>query len=427
MNSELTTLINEIAELRPINLRYYRDALGQELRELQEMADCPQDPVWHAEGDVLTHTQMVMDAALAEIATAPQLSKKIKQSIYLAALLHDVGKPATTHMATDGHIVSPGHSAIGLPMARTILYRLGVPFEISEEVLMLILRHMTAYRMVRRIPADFNVNGINVEQKKYWQLSTEVDMPALYYLTRADWLGRNGTDIDNVLAQMQTFRARCQHFGIWQQRFTGVLDETTLVSLVENRQERERVRHILLCLSLSGHLQTHTDALNYLKTHTEILNPTTAHLYVLIGVPGIGKSTWLANNLPNAHIVSSDNKREELFGDVNWQGDNARVFQECLLNVEQSLIEGATVALDATNIKLSHRSTFLDLANRYQAHTTIVYFDLPLEVALERNQKRTRRVPDSVIARYYEKIELPHRSEAQELIIVESSISPAWR
>src|SRR5438876_8738232 len=87
MSYVLESLAGDLAHLRRVSLFDHRN----ELPELQEMADCPQDSIWHAEGDVLTHTQMVMDAALDEIEKAENLPLSLRQAVYLAALLHDVG------------------------------------------------------------------------------------------------------------------------------------------------------------------------------------------------------------------------------------------------------------------------------------------------------------------------------------------------
>src|SRR5438552_777246 len=140
MANELEFFIDDLAHLRRLNLDYYSQRLYDIFPEFEAMARCPQDPIWHAEGDVLIHTQMVIDAALSEIEAAtdlspnlpPDLPRSLRQSIYLAALLHDVGKPSTTYTSEGGRVVSPGHSKAGLPLARSILYRLGVPFEARE-------------------------------------------------------------------------------------------------------------------------------------------------------------------------------------------------------------------------------------------------------------------------------------------------------
>lgn len=83
MSNELSNFISKLALLEPLDLNYFRQALASEFIELQQMADCPQDAIWHSEGDVLTHTKMVMDAALEEIKQNPNLSYKNKVAIYL--------------------------------------------------------------------------------------------------------------------------------------------------------------------------------------------------------------------------------------------------------------------------------------------------------------------------------------------------------
>src|SRR5262249_40583091 len=195
-------------------------------------------------------------------------------------------------------------------------------------------------------------------------------------------------------------------------------NEDDLKSFASIEKERSRIKHELLRLSLAGRVQTREDAFKHIESYPEILKPTSAHLYVVIGVPGCGKSTWLAENLKGARIVSSDAKRVELFGDVNRQTENPHVFNECYKDIENALRRGETTALDATNVRFSQRMVFLNLARRLHAHTTIVYFDLPLETALERNRKRDRRVPEAVAARYFHDLNEPHRSEAQELKVV---------
>ena len=80
----------------------------------------PQDAVWHAEGDVLTHTRMVLEALCAD----PQwrgMAEPDRNILFAAALLHDVGKGPTTREES-GRIVSPKHTSVGQRMARKLLW-----------------------------------------------------------------------------------------------------------------------------------------------------------------------------------------------------------------------------------------------------------------------------------------------------------------
>lgn len=431
MSEELKSFIYKLSKLKLVDLNYYKQALESEFIELKQMSECQQDNIWHSEGNVLTHTQMVMDKCLSEILNNPNLSRKDQISIYLAALLHDIGKPLTTYTTPNNRVVSPGHLDLGLSLAKKILFLLKVPFDIQEHVLRLILRHMTAYRMVKRIAPNLTFNGINVEQKKYFRLASELSLPALYHLTRADWLGRIGSNIDQTLSQLEIFCSRAKHYDLWNYSYKTLLDSVIsfeeLASLgVNDIKEQKRIQYWLFSLSLRGRIQTREQVFDYINTHKEILSPQTAHLYIMVGVPGSGKSTWVENHLLKVELVSSDKKREELFNDVTCQADNKKVFQECHSDLEKALKAGKKVAFDATNTKFNYRNIAIQLAFNYYAHTTIVFFDLPLEISLERNKQRSRQVSEAIITRFFNELEVPSFTEAQELKVISSPPDPAW-
>jgi hypothetical protein len=82
--------------------------LEREFDWLRSLADCPQDPRYHAEGNVLIHTKLVCEA-LVELPQWRALNPTERSVLFAAALLHDVAKPATTQTQTDGAISSKGH------------------------------------------------------------------------------------------------------------------------------------------------------------------------------------------------------------------------------------------------------------------------------------------------------------------------------
>ena len=126
--------------------------------EIAALDGTPQDPDWHPEGDVFTHTCHCCDAlvGLPEWQTAEVGTRQV---LMFAVLAHDFAKPQTTHQAErDGRmrIVSPGHEEQGGPLAESFLTRIGAPNEIKERVPPLVKHHlahlqMASDRSVRRL------------------------------------------------------------------------------------------------------------------------------------------------------------------------------------------------------------------------------------------------------------------------------------
>jgi len=84
-------------------------------------------------------------------------------------------------------------------------------------------------------------------------------------------------------------------------------------------------------------------------------------LLVLIGIPGSGKSTWIAqNNISNKYrVVSPDKIRKELTGDINDQTKNAEVWKVAKQRVVNTLKNGKSAILDATMTNPEYRQDFI--------------------------------------------------------------------
>ena len=122
-------------------------------------------------------------------------------------------------------------------------------------------------------------------------------------------------------------------------------------------------------------------------------------LYVMIGIPGSGKSTY-AKNIPNTTVVSSDEIRHELTGDYSNLTKDKQVFPLLEKRILDLLKAGKDAVYDATNINLTKRRK---ITAKYSDLAKIVYIfmDTPLKVALERNRNRERKVPEDVIRNMY--------------------------
>jgi hypothetical protein len=100
------------------------------------MKTCVQDPTYHAEGDVWTHTIAVVKQVRRNRAQASVADDRWR-GLFLAALLHDIAKPATwsEEFDTEGRLRAHhfGHARMGALMAWEFLWRLGLPRPLREQ------------------------------------------------------------------------------------------------------------------------------------------------------------------------------------------------------------------------------------------------------------------------------------------------------
>lgn len=83
-------------------------------------------------------------------------------------------------------------------------------------------------------------------------------------------------------------------------------------------------------------------------------------LILMIGIPGSGKSTWISQNQSeNTVVVSPDDIRRELSGNVSDQTQNAKVWFLVKERTSAALKAGKNVILDATNVASKSRKRFL--------------------------------------------------------------------
>lgn len=131
---------------RPGRIAEYLNDSGWDVHfpEIAALAGVPQDPEWHPEGDVSTHTMLVVDAA-ARIAVRDGLAGDGRAVLLFAALAHDFGKPSTTMLRErDGRLrwTSWGHEPLGGPMARAFLERIHIKAAIINQVVPLVENHL---------------------------------------------------------------------------------------------------------------------------------------------------------------------------------------------------------------------------------------------------------------------------------------------
>jgi predicted kinase len=136
-----------------------------------------------------------------------------------------------------------------------------------------------------------------------------------------------------------------------------------------------------------------------------------------IGLPGSGKSSWFKRH--DIRPLSSDLLRELLFDDATEQR-----FQDLVFSNLRSMLKARLVArrpvnyVDATNLTPHDRHSWIKLAKDYGYEVHGLYFDVPVELCLERNQKRDRVVAEDIMRKMAAKLKPPTFEEGFSKIIV---------
>ncbi len=140
-------------------------------------------------------------------------------------------------------------------------------------------------------------------------------------------------------------------------------------------------------------------------------------MILAIGLPGSGKSSWFKRH--NLTPLSSDVVRMLLFDDAQEQR-----FQDLVFSNLRSMLKARLIArrplnyVDATNLTPHERHSWIKLAKDYGYEVQAVFFDVPVEVCLERNQRRDRVVDEDVLRRMAAKLKPPTFEEGFSKVTV---------
>jgi len=167
-----------------VGLRLLREwGLMEEVApELLPLAETPQDPLWHPEGDVFTHTLQVVDVARGLV---EELDRPRALAVMLASLCHDLGKPGTTRFE-DGRVRSRGHEEAGVSPTLALLDRWNVHtlhgYDVRGQVVALVSHHLK--------PGQLYDDRDRVSSGAIRRLARKCEAELLYRVARADCLGR---------------------------------------------------------------------------------------------------------------------------------------------------------------------------------------------------------------------------------------------
>ena len=125
---------------------------------------------------------------------------------------------------------------------------------------------------------------------------------------------------------------------------------------------------------------------------------------MLKGLPASGKSTYAKELVAKDHNwvrVNKDDLRAMMNGGVFSGKLEKQIVRTERKLAEDALKIGKSVVIDDTNFNPDHEEYFRQLAKMYMEEFEVKFFDTPLEVCIERDNKRPNGVGEAVIRRMY--------------------------
>jgi len=133
-------------------------------------------------------------------------------------------------------------------------------------------------------------------------------------------------------------------------------------------------------------------------------------LYITVGLPGTGKSTWSKEMASDGVIwLSSDAVRAELFGSESTQGNPKEIFRIIYDRARKYITAGKDVIIDSTGVERWARKESIESVDGVSdVKRVCVFFMAEESVVRERSHERTdHEVPDYVIDRMIARFDCP--------------------
>lgn len=352
-----------------LNRKFDFHRIAKEFKVIHNLNEIPQNPKYHGEGNVYIHTENVCNE-LINLREWGELGKKQKVILYLAALFHDIGKISCTKIE-DGEIVSPKHAIKGAKVFRELVYKeyaqkYLIDFETREQIAALIKYHGLPLLFIEKDDLEYNLI----------KASECLDMNLLYLLSKADLLGRECGDKEELLNKIEYFKEYSIEIGCFYSKKIFRNDYT--------RFKYFNSKNIW-----------HGD---------EVFDITTFEVIVMVGLPLAGKDTYIKENLSHINVISLDDIREEF--NVSPRDNSGKIAMIAKDRAKEYLRLKQPFVWNATNIISDTRKKLCDLFSSYGARIKFIYIEVPYNELISRNRTRDRSIPVKVLNNMIHKLEM---------------------
>lgn len=382
-------MINIDKIIEPVTLTINWDEVLT-IPEFNILKSTEQNPYWHSEGNVFQHTQNVVSeiykiCPIKETDCVCSVGEGRKRYfkryiLVLAALFHDIGKGVTTKWDKETNTwKSPRHAIVGEQITRKLLWDMHFPYR--EMICSLVGNHMKPLYVLEKEDTLKQIISLSENIVPFEWLLT---------LKMADCNG-----------------AKMQEYDGWKEK----LDKIKTIAIENN------------CYDKPYKFINDISRYNYFN-NPNVNDPTIPFkdktkfdVYILIGIPGSGKTTY--RNELDLPIVCRDDIRTEIglkgdkpMGNKKQENEVTNIVNEHILKYAR---EKQSFIIDATNLKRMYRDKFRTMLEPYNPKFTFIYFEAPtFQYNLDR---RKGQIPQNIIEGMRDNLEFPSLTECHELII----------
>jgi len=366
----------------------------ESIPELAALKECKQSLYWHLEGNPWEHTKLVVNNAITLIKERDSFpydlsSKYNQEALLMAALFHDVAKPVTTIWDNNKNDwTSPFHAEIGSKMTRKILFNWNDVMQ-RELIVSLVRSHMMMHHI----------------------LDKKDNPKGLYRFCTYNFGSACTFDLAAALCWCDDMGSICldEPYNMKQEKANNIM--STMTKLQSNG-------FIVDFPSVGKKIaQQHYYGRDYNDDETEF------SVYLLIGLPGSGKSTW-CHEMGFLPVVSRDSARASLGfckkGEkyVGSQKEEDTVTKEVNGTILKLASEKKSFIIDNTHLKQKYRDAIHELLKGYKAQFVYVYVEAPTleETIIRRKIDGFGSKSSDIINQMLMGFEFPFPYEYDELI-----------
>jgi predicted kinase len=292
--------------------------------------------------------------------------------LFAATLLSHIANPIFRHISEDS---DKRQIDLSVRMVRRILQDLRTPFTIRERIISIV--------RYQNLPLCF--------WDKFQPLRSIIKASQL---VRCDWLAlvaevdicsRTCENGEQLLATIEFFREFCQEHNCLDRSYPFGSDLSRFIYFHKEDADPTYVA--------------------YDDTRLEVI--------LMCGLPGTGKDYWIEHHQPDLPVISLDKLREEM--GISPTDEQGKIIQAGRDIAKRYLQTETPFIWNATNIVKPIRSGLIRLFASYRARIRIVYLEVPIDRVLRQNRDRKNRVPNEVIHRYRDRLEIPDITESHQL------------